>query len=349
MTIGENIKALRKKNDLTQEKLAEYLCVSYQAVSKWECGLSSPDLSLIGPLTRLFSVSADELLGLQREVSIDRKAEIQKEYDTTFRTGDIVKRQAIAHEAIAEFPGEMKYLCWLAWCEAMLSFEIKDDDAYAAEQEKAIKHFAAVIENTDDEQVKNSAVLGIVQYLGFRGRYDEAKRYAELYPKGPDVTYDRVLLSCLKGQERIVHRQKMLNSMLTDLLNHIGFNSIEECVAQEQILKVLIPDENYLFYHGVLADNYRIRAKYLTDKDALETAVKMLKTSLAHAKAYDKFLSESVVYRFTSPFFDQVEYNIETLCRSGSSTMVDEFYELIMREQFVKLHDREDFKALWVS
>ena len=67
MNIGEKIKELRKKNDLTQEKLADYLCVSYQAVSKWECGLSCPDLSLIGPLTKLLHVSADELLGLKND------------------------------------------------------------------------------------------------------------------------------------------------------------------------------------------------------------------------------------------------------------------------------------------
>ena len=64
MTIGERIKALRKQNGMTQENLAEYLCVSYQAVSKWECGLTNPDLSLIAPLTKLFNISADELLGI---------------------------------------------------------------------------------------------------------------------------------------------------------------------------------------------------------------------------------------------------------------------------------------------
>ena len=40
MTIGQRIKVLRRKNDLTQERLAEYLSVSSQAVSKWENGVS---------------------------------------------------------------------------------------------------------------------------------------------------------------------------------------------------------------------------------------------------------------------------------------------------------------------
>ena len=80
MTIGERIKTLRKKNDMTQEKLADFLHVSYQAVSKWECGIANPDLSLIVPLTRLFNVSADELLGLKNEEVDERKAYFDAEY-----------------------------------------------------------------------------------------------------------------------------------------------------------------------------------------------------------------------------------------------------------------------------
>ena len=49
MTIGERIKYFRKENHLTQDQLADYLHVSYQAVSKWENGVSSPELSLIAP------------------------------------------------------------------------------------------------------------------------------------------------------------------------------------------------------------------------------------------------------------------------------------------------------------
>ena len=65
--IGQRIKELRKKNGLTQEKLADYLSVTNKSVSKWECGLTTPDLALIGPLTKILHVSADELLGLTSE------------------------------------------------------------------------------------------------------------------------------------------------------------------------------------------------------------------------------------------------------------------------------------------
>ena len=256
MTIGEKIKELRKKNDLTQEKLADYLCVSYQAVSKWECGLSSPDLSLIGPLTKLLHVSADELLGLKNDGIDARREELEKEERETWISGDLAKRYEIACTAVAEYPGEMKYLNWLAWCEAMRSFNFKDENEYIAEQEKAIKHFATVIENTADEKIKTSSVQGIVQYLCFRGRYDEAKKYAELYPENLSVSKDRVLLDCLQGNEKIVHHQKMLANMLIDILNHMDYynNNIEMCDAQEQIIRALIPDGNYLFCHGFLAD-----------------------------------------------------------------------------------------------
>ena len=43
MNIGAKIKDLRKKRGITQERLAEYLNISAQAVSKWENGKSVPD------------------------------------------------------------------------------------------------------------------------------------------------------------------------------------------------------------------------------------------------------------------------------------------------------------------
>jgi len=112
--IGKKIKELRKKNDLTQEKLADFLCVSYQAVSKWECGVSNPDLSMIAPLARLFKVTTDELLGFNKSEPDKRRLELEAKHENTWKTGNLVERRKAAEELVKKYPGEMKYLDWLA-------------------------------------------------------------------------------------------------------------------------------------------------------------------------------------------------------------------------------------------
>ena len=62
-TLGTNIMRLRKEAGLTQEQLANALGISYQAVSKWENGVSCPDISTLPLIADLFSVSIDSLFG----------------------------------------------------------------------------------------------------------------------------------------------------------------------------------------------------------------------------------------------------------------------------------------------
>lgn len=66
-SLGERIAYYRKKVGLTQESLAEKCSVSTQAVSKWENGLSAPDISLLPALAELFGISCDELLGVRKK------------------------------------------------------------------------------------------------------------------------------------------------------------------------------------------------------------------------------------------------------------------------------------------
>lgn len=296
-------------------------------------------------MTRLFHVSADELLGLKNHDVDVRREELENQYQDTWRTGDLAKRYEIATAAVSEYPGDMQYLDWLAWCEAMRSFEFKDDKEYVAEQEKAIKHFACVIENTTDENVKASSVQGIVQYLCFRDRRDEARKYAELYPKNLPVSKDRILLDCLQGEEKIIHWQGMLNQMLRDILNHIDNGDMLACEAQEKILNALIPDKNYLHYHCFLADNYRRRASMYTADGRYDTAVQCLQKSLEHAAAYDKCVEGQTAYSYTSPFFDHLEWAPENMVKTGMTTQVEDFYEYIKRSPFDQLHGREDFQT----
>ena len=62
MSFGENLQMLRKKNQLSQEGLAEILGVSRQAVSKWELGEGYPEVDKLLLLSKKLDVSLDSLL-----------------------------------------------------------------------------------------------------------------------------------------------------------------------------------------------------------------------------------------------------------------------------------------------
>ncbi len=62
-SMGAIIARKRKELGMTQEQLAGALGISYQAVSKWENELSSPDISTLPLLADLFDITIDELFG----------------------------------------------------------------------------------------------------------------------------------------------------------------------------------------------------------------------------------------------------------------------------------------------
>ena len=59
--IGKFIAEKRKENNLTQERLAEQLNISKNAVSKWERGLNLPDVSIIQDLCKILNITLNEL------------------------------------------------------------------------------------------------------------------------------------------------------------------------------------------------------------------------------------------------------------------------------------------------
>ena len=59
---ANNLKKLRKDNNLSQEELALELGVSRQSVSKWESGQTYPEMDKVLQLCKMFNVNIDELL-----------------------------------------------------------------------------------------------------------------------------------------------------------------------------------------------------------------------------------------------------------------------------------------------
>ncbi|MCQ2525008.1 MAG: helix-turn-helix domain-containing protein [Lachnospiraceae bacterium] len=63
---GTFVATLRKEKGLTQQQLAEELCVTDKAISKWERGLGYPDIKLVEPLAEILGVSVIEIMRSER-------------------------------------------------------------------------------------------------------------------------------------------------------------------------------------------------------------------------------------------------------------------------------------------
>lgn len=76
MTLGEKIIELRKKRNLTQEKLADQVGVSRQTLSNWESNITSPDINQAKKLATIFKISLDDLTNNKTEVKCSNKKSI---------------------------------------------------------------------------------------------------------------------------------------------------------------------------------------------------------------------------------------------------------------------------------
>lgn len=66
MTIGEIIKSLRIENGMTQTKLALLLFTSQDTISLWERGKSLPDVKSVIEMSKIFNVTTDYILGVEK-------------------------------------------------------------------------------------------------------------------------------------------------------------------------------------------------------------------------------------------------------------------------------------------
>ena len=76
--VGKLIADLRKKNGLTQQELGDKVGVGFRAVSKWERGITLPDITIINELSKILGISSNELLDGKVTKEIKTKSKISK-------------------------------------------------------------------------------------------------------------------------------------------------------------------------------------------------------------------------------------------------------------------------------
>lgn len=79
--LSNKLRALRKKNNYTQEYLSKQLGVTKSVISAYEKGIRMPSYDILVHIAEIFNVSTDYLLGLEKKNIIDLSGLTEKEID----------------------------------------------------------------------------------------------------------------------------------------------------------------------------------------------------------------------------------------------------------------------------
>ncbi len=362
--IGQRIKKLRRQNNLTQEHLADFLGVTYKAVSKWECGLTTPDLALIVPLTRVLHVSADELLGGKQEEIDERRTEFDERCDNHLKY-DTKDNYQMALAAVNEYPMDYKYLSWLALCEMYVAYcaEYKEDPTalYSEEMmESAIKHNNIVIAGCEDPKIREKAIWNAMVCFKNMNKHDEALKYAEMFPSENPLTRDKAMEVCLQGEKLTEHKKwsvyQRLNSLCIALSRIYWFaedrepHVIAALDTEEKILKAVFPDGNYFDFHKNLCCAYQKRAEFEIKEGNYDKAVNYLQIMMDHAQRIPSGEKCCMCGVFEGLSIHFSQDNMLTYMINGlddiNKTIPEQLKNRLGLDIYEPLREREDFKAL---
>lgn len=171
MNIGNKIKELRKERGITQEELANNIGVSFQAVSKWENGITLPDITLMPTLASYFGVSMDELFDFSLQ---QIEAEIEKITADAYkyRESDPKKSRGILEAGLIQYPGNDILLNNLLY---VLNYNDNPDET--------IRIASKLIEKTTRNEVKYNALRFLAYAYKANGNLKSAETAIEQIPE----------------------------------------------------------------------------------------------------------------------------------------------------------------------
>lgn len=166
--IGENLRKLRIKNELTQEKLAEVFGVSPQAISRWENNSTYPDITILPSIANYYNVSIDELIGMDdiRNVEkINSIFTIVHEYESKGMLDEAIQT---LREAIKVYPSNCGFLSELA-----LALTLKNDtDPKIHLVDEAIALSERVLLSSTNEKIRSTTKANLC-FLYLKKNEDE--------------------------------------------------------------------------------------------------------------------------------------------------------------------------------
>ena len=204
--LGEKIKSLRKQKNISQEVFANYLGVSFQAVSKWENGNTMPDVTMIPAIASFFGVSTDELFDYNL-FEMEKQVEAICHESWKYREDDPAKAERILRKGLQRFPGNDIILNNLLYT---LDYQTRAGEV--------ITLCKSLIESTKDDSVKYDACRILATCYKENGQNDLVAPTLELIPE-IYFTKLELMASLLDGEDSYEAAQKQKNISAGDLID----------------------------------------------------------------------------------------------------------------------------------
>lgn len=362
LKIGEKIKNLRKQQDITQEKLAAYLNISYQAVSKWENSTALPDITLIPQIANFFGVTADELLGMKEIEATEKLKGFEAIYRENNRQGKIFDNIQLSRQVLESYPRNYQWMLNLAY--PLIQYnDTEEHIKYSKEHgfvDEAVKICERILEDCTDDHIRH----GAIQILCYNYPEVDKKELAlDLANKMPDiyVCKESLLSHILEGEEQIKHCQQNLLTQIDLCVGVLYLLTTNNLMGKElnvyekinffetsiNLLKLILPDDqNSLFYNYRFEQTYIELAKLWCQAYEPDKAIEYLILAEKSAIAYDN-CADNGEQQYNSIFVNRLTFNPKSVGRNFEGTEKELLLKIInQNKEFDILRNIDEFKNL---
>lgn len=325
INISDNLKQLRKERSITQENLAQFLGVSFQAISKWERNEGYPDITILPSIANFFNITLDELVGMEK-IKQDLRIDVLEEtLKLNASEGKITENIMLLKDALKTYPNNFELLYQLSHQLLYVQANDTTEKEYLTE---SITIGERILEFCPDPLLCNAVKQDLcLAYL----RTDQKDKGANLARQLPSIwgTKEFTLYEFLDSDRRINELQQTvltlvcaLDTCITGLVNAQDLNTtneekIELLDKSNQFYKVLHDQNDYYHTHVALAENYRKMSLLALESSDLVSALEYLEHAVDHAIAFDT-LPSSIPY--TSRLLDTLTFNISDTSKNYDHT-----------------------------
>lgn len=312
IAIGEKIKSYRKKREITQEQLADYLNISFQSVSKWECGDSYPDITMLPKIAMFFGVTTDELLCVDKLKEQEKINAYHKRYSEALFIGNTKEAVAAMHEANAKYPGNFGIMQTLA--QALYIDGSADVDV--ENQQNTFKELISLGEKIRAECRNDKTRREILKYMCVAYKYiGESEKAINLANENlNDVVQESdamIFTQLLDGDKLIAQQQKNMIewarcSFGTMTILSKDFAPGYRLAIYESILNMyhmIFKDGDFLFYNFDIPGYYMEIAEVHMALGDSAKALENISKAANHTIAFDETAFSAP---FTSPLVNKL-------------------------------------------